>query len=234
MAEDLKSFCIPAVNSYERVRSAASMGLADQKELAPKGLIRLVIYPREVEAKPAPKPMRRRIPWVSSIMVFLLSAGVTFAAVYVHQIWSTSVPSTQTAQSVSSGQTLGLQVQYEGERLLVTWNRGSPAARSAVQGVLRIDDAGQHRDLVMDSTQIVAGSVLYKPASADVGFRLEVRNDRGAAVVESIRVLDAAKPQPAAQPEQPRSDGPAPAPEVPQTRTQTLGLPFRAGTRFAL
>jgi hypothetical protein len=211
------------------------MGLADQTELAPKGLIRLVIYPRETEKKAARKPVGRDIPWISSALIFLLSAAVTFGAVYAHEMWSgDNVTSAESPQSVSSVSTLGLRVQYEGERLLLTWNRGSLAARSAVQGVLRIDDGGQRRDVVMDATQIVAGSVLYKPASGDVSFRLEVQNDRGAAVVESIRVLDAGKPQPGAPPppQQPESSSPKTSSPPPQTRAQTGGstraAPLRA------
>ncbi|HTU48767.1 MAG TPA: hypothetical protein VMF91_27135 [Bryobacteraceae bacterium] len=203
------------------------MGLANQKELAPKGLVTLVIYPRTIDAAAPtpvldksqghtpeplragmPEPLRGGIPWVSCLLVFLLAAGVTFAAVYVHELWSgpaLSMP--RFLQPIFPGTGLGLKVEYEGDRLLITWSRTSPAVRSAVQGVLRINDGGQQRDVIMDSTQVVAGSVLYKPASNDVTFRLEVQNDQGKATAESIRVLDSGKPPPAAAPgEKPASN----------------------------
>jgi hypothetical protein len=197
------------------------MGLANQNKLAPKGLVTLVIYPRPtLEASPTPAldssgrrnipgPPRGRIPWISSILVFLLSAGVTFGAVYVHELWAgPALPTPRFLRVVLPGEGLGLRVEYEGERLLVTWSRTSPAVRSAAQGVLRIDDGGQHRDVLMDSTQVVAGSVLYKPASNDVTFRLEVQSDRGKSTVESIRVLDSGKPPaPTTSGEKPESSG---------------------------
>ncbi|HEX3684363.1 MAG TPA: hypothetical protein VHU83_17645 [Bryobacteraceae bacterium] len=197
------------------------MGLANQNELAPKGLVTLVIYPRPaVEASPiraldaaprrsVPGPPRGRIPWISSLLVFLLSAGVTFGAVYLRELWAgPALPAPRFLQAVPPGEGLGLRVEYEGERLLVTWSRTSPAVRSAAQGVLRIDDGGQHRDVLMDSTQVVVGSVLYKPASNDVTFRLEVQSNGGKSTVESIRVLDSGKPPvPTTSSEKPESNG---------------------------
>jgi hypothetical protein len=180
------------------------MGVANQNEVAQRGLISLVIYPRQKEsdgavAEPEP-PSQRPIPWISSLIVFVLSAGVTFGGVYFREMCSmTTFWSPRFLPARSAEQSLGLHVEYQGERLLVTWNRGSPAIRSAVQGVLRIDDGGRHRDVMMDATQMVAGSILYKPASSDIVFRLEVQNDRGTEVAETIRVLDAGKP-PAATP----------------------------------
>lgn len=200
------------------------MGLANRNELAPKGLVTLMIYPRTTVAAPTPTldasshrsipgPPRGRIPWISSLLVFLLSASVTFGAVYVHELWSGPALSTpRFLQAVLPTQGLGLRVEYEGERLLVTWSRTSPAVRSAAQGVLRIDDGGLQRDVLMDSTQVVAGSVLYKPASNDVTFRLEVQSEQGKSMVESIRVLDSGKPPPTTPREKPQSQGPTAVP----------------------
>jgi|ERR1700761_1920739 len=187
------------------------MGLTNQNELAPKGLISLVIYPRPaVTAAPATTLVKpsRRVPWILSSFVFLIAAALTFAAVYAHELWSGPVVATpRFLQAVLPETGLGLRVEYEGERLLVTWSRTSPAVRSAAQGVLRIEDGSLHRDVLMDATQVLAGSVLYKPASNDVTFRLEVQNDQGKPAVESIRVLDSGKPpaktEPAAIPASP-------------------------------
>jgi hypothetical protein len=196
------------------------MGVANQNELAPRGLISLVIYPRPTQTEAALSETdalpQRPIPWISSLIVFALAAGVTFGAVYFRDMWSMAAFSTpRFLQASSPAESLGLHVEYQGERLLLTWNRGSPIIRSAVQGVLRIDDGGQHRDVILDATQIVAGSVLYKPASSDITFRLEVQNDRGTAGAESIRVLDAGKPPPAMPAEKSGASGPSGRSAVP-------------------
>lgn len=188
------------------------MGIANENEVARRGLISLAIYPRRTESEgagaEAHPPPQQPIPWISLLIVFVLSAGVTFGAVYFREMCSmTTFSSPRFLPARSEAQSLGLHVEYQGERLLVTWNRGSPAIRSAVQGVLRIDDGGQHRDLMMDATQMVAGSVLYKPASSDIILRLEVQNDRGTEVAETIRVLDAAKPPPPMPAEKTGSSG---------------------------
>lgn len=89
---------------------------------------------------------------------------------------------------------LGLRVEVQGDRLLINWDRRSPLIRSALDGVLRIEDGEQRRALYLDSSQVAAGSILYKPASGDVTFRLEVQSEQGARMVESVRVLDSLKP----------------------------------------
>lgn len=182
------------------------MGLAGRNEVAQTGLVTLVIYPRQAVSAPAPapfstKPPRPGIPWLLSLFVFLLFAGITFAGVYTHELLSGTGWSTPSlVRNLYSTQGLGLRAEYEGERLLITWSRTSVAVRSAAQGVLRIDDGGRHRDVPMDALQVAAGSVLYNPASDDVTFRLEVQCDSGKPVVESIRVLDAGKPAAATTP----------------------------------
>jgi hypothetical protein len=211
------------------------MGLADQNELAPRGLISLVIYPKPAPAASAAAAARdpsildlsgrQSAPWLSSLLVFLLAAAVTFAAEYMHEIWSGKIsPPPRFLKALSPASGLGLHVEYEGERLLVTWSRTSPAVRSAVQGVLRIDDGGRHRDVLMDTTQIVSGSVLYKPDSSDVTFRLEVRGEESKPVVESIRVLDSAKPPPGeARPEKPRPTDTTAIPSQPPKAAPSSG-----------
>lgn len=181
------------------------MGLTNKKELAPRGLIRLVIYPRIVSTPEAAdavepawhnvsKPARHALPWLSMLFVFLSAAGLTFASVYAREVWlgrSSSTPRFLEAVFPSKG--LGLQVQYEGERVLITWSRTSPAVRSAARGLLRIEDGGNRRDVPIDAMQIVAGSILYKPASDEVTFRLQVESEDGKTTAESIQVVDAGK-----------------------------------------
>jgi hypothetical protein len=88
---------------------------------------------------------------------------------------------------------LGLRVEVQGDRLFVNWDRRSPTVRSALDGTLRIQDGNQRRELYLDAAQVAAGSILYKPASGDITFRLEVQSDQGGRTVESVRVLDSLK-----------------------------------------
>jgi hypothetical protein len=135
-----------------------------------------------------------QLPWMPTLLVFLFAAGLTFAAVYVNALRSgTGVATPRFMRALLPHPGVGLRVEYEGEHLLITWDRRSADVRSAVLGVLRIDDGGQQRDVHLDATQVAAGSVLYKPASDDVTFRLELRSDQGAATVESLRVLNSHK-----------------------------------------
>ncbi len=97
-------------------------------------------------------------------------------------------------QSTFPAPGLGLRVETQADRLLVTWNRSSSIARIAAKGVLVIDDGTTHREVPLDSRQIADGSVLYKPASDDVSFRLELYGNQGSATTESMRVLDGTQP----------------------------------------
>lgn len=150
-------------------------------------------------------PPKRRAPWISSLLVFALAAVATFAAVYVNALRSGSgIALPQFLRAILPSPALGLRVEAQGDRLLVNWDRRSATVRSAVDGVLRIEDGGQSRALHLDASQVAAGAVLYKPASDDVTFRLEVRGEQGATVMESMRVLDSVRASPA------REAGPKP------------------------
>lgn len=134
---------------------------------------------------------KRRSPWLSSAILFALFAGATFAFLFVHGLPSGSAtPAFLRTFLPDSG--LGLRVQTQGDRVLLSWNRRNSVVRSATQAILHIDDGSQHRDVKLDAGQAVNGAVLYRPKSDDVTFRLEVRNQQGAAAAESIRVLDGA------------------------------------------
>jgi hypothetical protein len=89
---------------------------------------------------------------------------------------------------------LGLRVESQGDRLLLSWNRHHPAVRNSKGGLLQIDDGPKRRQIILDSAQILNGSVLYRPTSDDVTFRLEVEGMRDGKVSESMRVLEAAGP----------------------------------------
>lgn len=167
------------------------------------------------------KPPRRGVPWISSVIVFAVAAGITFA-LYVQGIASNGgAPGFLRAIFPDTG--LGLRVEGQGERVLLSWNRRNALVRSSQGGVLHIDDGPQHRDVRLDPAQIANGSVLYRPGSDDVSFRLEVHGQQGAAIAETMRVLDGAKAPPLEVKNAPPPDVSAPAStSAPSTPTTVI------------
>lgn len=138
-------------------------------------------------------PRRRSIPWISSVLVFATAAGLTFGLVYSYGLSSGNyMPGFLKSFFPAPG--LGLRLESQGDRLLLSWNRHHPAVRNSKGGLLQIDDGPKHRQVVLDATQVLNGSVLYRPISDDVTFRLEVESIQDGKVSETMRVLDAAKP----------------------------------------
>jgi hypothetical protein len=136
-------------------------------------------------------PGRRRGPWLSSALVFAVAAGLTFGLVYSRGVAGDSMPGFLKGLFSTPG--LGLRLESQGDRVLLSWNRHHPAVRNARSGVLQIDDGALHRDVNLDPSQVSNGSVLYRPKSDDVTFRLEVEGATGEKVSESMRVLEGAK-----------------------------------------
>lgn len=104
-------------------------------------------------------------------------------------LWNPSSLSETAQNRVPAGRDLGLRVGSQGDRLVLTWNRQSSPLLYAARGVLMIQDGSQHREVLLDASQLGDGSVSYKPISNDVSFRLEVRGPDGLSVA-GIRVLD--------------------------------------------
>lgn len=138
-------------------------------------------------------PRKYGIPWISSALVFAVAAGLTFGLVYSRSGNSgDNMPGFLRAFFPTPG--LGLRLENQGDRVLLSWNRHHPAVSRAKSGVLQIDDGTQHRRVNLDPAQVSNGSVLYRPNSDDVTFRLEVEGAQGGTVSESMRVLEGSKP----------------------------------------
>jgi len=140
------------------------------------------------------KPPAKAVPWLSMALVFMLFSGVTFAVLALKGIGSGSGKLSQIMQVLFPGTDLELRAEGRGDRLLLTWNRKNAMVASASTAVLAISDGTQRFEKRLDAAQIADGSVLYKPLSGDVTFRLQVVGaDQGIAVA-SLRVLDATNP----------------------------------------
>jgi len=86
----------------------------------------------------------------------------------------------------------GIRVGNDGDLLGLSWDRGLPAVQGATGAVLHIDDGGQPREVRLNAAQVANGLVLYRPASGDVSFRLEIYGRTGQALRASVRWIDAA------------------------------------------
>ena len=82
---------------------------------------------------------------------------------------------------------IGLQAERQNGDLRVTWNRASSAVRSAISGVLSVEDGTTHRKITLDSTQVRNANILYAPVTDQVQFELTLVGSE--AVSESVLVI---------------------------------------------
>ncbi len=69
---------------------------------------------------------------------------------------------------------LNLSVTPAGESLHVRWDRHAPAIQGALRGALIITEGGQQKTVPLQIAELQNGSVIYRRASSEVRFRLDV------------------------------------------------------------
>jgi TonB family protein len=152
-------------------------------------------YPEEVSGLPMVIQHARRrpsvIPWVATGLVFLLFSAITFAALAMTGLGSGNGKLAQIVRVLFPGTDLGVRVDSQGGKLLVSWNRHNPTVASANDAILQIFDGAAHREIHLDSGQVADGAVLYTPVTNDVTFRLEVHGTDQSTAMGSLRILDA-------------------------------------------
>jgi TonB family protein len=131
------------------------------------------------------------LPWLSTALVFIAFSAITFAVLAVKGSEGGNGKLAQIIRVIFPSGDLGLHVESQGDRLLLSWNRRNTAVASASDGVLQIFDGATHREVKLNGEQVADGSVLYKPLTQDVTFRLEVRAAGQPPATGSMRVLDA-------------------------------------------
>jgi protein TonB len=178
-------------------RRSLNAAFADRNEAPPTpvALRRAPSAPQPQPPAPRPKPVgRSRTFWIFSAFLFALVAGSTFALFYFRQTWVEGAGvAPEVIRATVPVSSLQMHVEAQGERVLVSWNPHASGVQATSGGLLTIEDAGQHREFPLDASQAANGSVLYRPASGDVTFRLQIRNATGATFNDSLRVLDPAK-----------------------------------------
>jgi len=79
------------------------------------------------------------------------------------------------AETTSS---LDLRVERSSRELLLTWNPRSELVKNSTGATLTIIDGGHKDDADLDLATLQNGSLVYSPITAEVSFRLEVRDAR--------------------------------------------------------
>jgi hypothetical protein len=82
---------------------------------------------------------------------------------------------------------LGLNVEREGQVLLVAWDRSSQPVHNATHAILHIKDGPQQSQLDLNRQQLGAANVKYWPETPKVTFMLEVYQGDGS-ISESVQV----------------------------------------------
>jgi TonB family protein len=153
--------------------------------------------PEEVSGLPmvisTTRKRRNMMPLVSTGLVFLLFSGVTFGILALTGSASGNGKLAQIMRVLFPGTDLGVRVDSQGDKLLLSWNRRNPTVASANDATLEIFDGADRREIHLNSGQVADGAVLYKPVTNDVTFRLEVHGSDQSMVTGSQRVMDATR-----------------------------------------
>ena len=113
-----------------------------------------------------PEPMRAVLKW-SSITIAM-------AAVVLILLLSTRRPLAPASTRIGPAQSLSLTLTGEGDRLRLSWDGAAPAIQHGRCGVLWIADGSIRRRIILDVSQMRAGSLSYLPNTNDVSVRLKM------------------------------------------------------------
>jgi CheY-like chemotaxis protein len=111
-----------------------------------------------------PAPVGVTLKWPS---ITALAAGVFI------MLLSTRTPVPAPIR-VGSSQSVALILTGEGDRLRLSWDGSAPGIRPGRCGVLWITDGSTQRRVILDVSQLRAGTMLYGPQSNDVSVRLNL------------------------------------------------------------
>jgi hypothetical protein len=184
--------------------TTAPLALTIQSEDANFPYARVYEVLSSLETKSIPEPfaiaapaqaVRRKLLSISTAALVLMTAGLAFGWLHARanvqraKVQSVAV-ATPVAAPLPSETGIGMNVQSQGDRLLIRWNRQLPEVRTAKGGMLVIHDGVQRRRVTLDAADIENGSVLYRPQSNDVSLALDLLTQRGSVLTGHLRVLD--------------------------------------------
>ncbi len=127
--------------------------------------------------------MRRAGNWILVPLSFIfLLLGVVLGFQVALGVRS-NVPGTKT-----DPYSLGLSATPSADSLHVNWDRNAPAIEQAQRGILWIQDGPHQKSVNLDVVQLQNGSVIYRRATGEVSFRLEIFARERITLSESIAV----------------------------------------------
>jgi periplasmic protein TonB len=139
---------------------------------------------------------RKSLGWVAACAVALLigTSAITVYWLTRQRVRSPGPPPPNAVVAAPSGakpndESVGLNAREENGMLHVTWDRDSAAARSALFGVMEIDDSDTSKVIPILKADATEGSIVYAPHSSDVKFHLKLVDADGKQSAEVIRVL---------------------------------------------
>ena len=118
--------------------------------------------------------------WVPLSFIFLLLGTVLGFQVAL------SVQSKITATPRQDPYRLSLSATPSAGSIHVRWDRASPVIQKAQRGVLVITENSKQKSVALDAGYLRNGSVIYRRASDNVRFRLEVFTSENVSVCETI------------------------------------------------
>lgn len=137
--------------------------------------------PQFAEAKPS--RVHGSWVWIPLSFIFLL-LGIVLGFQIALSVSRTQKATEQQADPYA----LELTVVEFGESLHLKWNSGLPAFRDASSAVLHIQDGNNTKTVEITREDISRGGILYKHASTEVNFRLEVPQTEHTSVSETLDV----------------------------------------------
>jgi hypothetical protein len=121
--------------------------------------------------------------WIPLSFVFLL-LGIVLG----FQIALSVARSQKAAEGRADPYSLELSAVQFGESLHLKWNSALPAFRDARSGLLHIQDGNNTKTVEITRDDIARGGILYKNATKDVRFRLEIPRGEHNSISENLDV----------------------------------------------
>jgi len=179
-----------------REAQAQAQAQAAQRAKQPPSQIKPPRKAELVASGPANLPMphagkvREPIRWAKLLPSALLAAvGVATLRAGLDALPTHRSAQAPVIQAATYQPPIALQVDLEPRQVNVMWNRGSPVVVSAENGELTILDGPLRRVVRLDRNQLRDTSVVYQPVMEELNIRLELNQQGGKRVGESVIVL---------------------------------------------
>jgi hypothetical protein len=136
--------------------------------------------PPKARGEDGPKSSKTGWVWIPLSFIFLL-LGVVLGVQVALSI-SNKLPASLRPPDPYS---MHLTASPSGDSVHVRWDRAAPAIQDAPRGVLHIQDGASEQRVDLDALQLQNGSVIYRRATTEVHFRLDVMTRERVTVSES-------------------------------------------------